>query len=114
MRNKIYLFLLCLTGCLKMCIRDRSMILKEGNDIFVNNFEISRGDQSFSLRGRMSENERDSLSVAFHNFNLAEFNGILFDNKLNLFGMVNGKASVQDVYNERLIYANVELSLIHI
>lgn len=87
----------------------RSMILKEGNDIFVNNFEISRGDQSFSLRGRMSENERDSLSVAFHNFNLAEFNGILFDNKLNLFGMVNGKASVQDVYNERLIYANVEI-----
>lgn len=25
----------------------RSMILKEGNDIFVNNFEISRGEQSF-------------------------------------------------------------------
>lgn len=87
----------------------RSMILKEGNDIFVNNFEISRGNQSFSLRGRMSENERDSLSVAFHNFNLAEFNGILFDNKLNLFGTVNGKASVQDVYNNRLIYANVEV-----
>lgn len=87
----------------------RSMILKEGNDVFVNNFEISRGKQSFSLRGRVSENEKDSLSMVFHDFNLAEFNSVLFDNGVKLFGLVNGKASVQDVYNNRLLYANVEV-----
>ncbi len=87
----------------------RSMILKEGDDIFVNNFKISRGEQSFSLRGRVSGNKRDTLSMAFHNFNLAEFNNILFDNKVKLFGLVNGKATIQDAYNDRLIYANMEI-----
>ena len=84
----------------------RFMILKEGDDIFVNNFKISRGEQSFSLRGRVSGNKRDTLFMAFHNFNLAEFNNILFDNKVKLFGLVNGKATIQDAYNDRLIYAN--------
>lgn len=87
----------------------RSMILKENNDIFVNNFEINRGQQYFRLKGRVSDNPRDVLSMEFNDFNLTEFNKILFDNKLKLFGQLNGAVRIQDLYNDNLIYANVNV-----
>lgn len=87
----------------------RSMILKEDNDIFVNNFEISRGEQHFRLKGRVSDNPRDVLSLEFNDFSLTEFNKILFDNKLQLFGQVNGQVRIQDLYKDNLIYANVNV-----
>ena len=87
----------------------RSMILKEDNDIFVNNFEISRGKQRFRLRGRVTENPRDVLALEFRDFSLTEFNKILFDNKLQLFGQVNGEVRIQDLYKDNLIYANVSV-----
>ncbi|WP_337659561.1 hypothetical protein, partial [Butyricimonas virosa] len=88
----------------------RSMILKEDNDIFVNNFEISRGEQRFRLWGRVTDNPRDVLSLEFHDFSLTEFNKILFDNKLQLFGQVNGEVRIQDLYKDNLIYANVNVN----
>ncbi len=87
----------------------RSMILKEDNDIFVNNFEISRGKQRFRLRGRVTENPRDVLALEFRDFSLTEFNKILFDNKLQLFGQVNGEVRIQDLYKDNLICANVSV-----
>lgn len=87
----------------------RSMILKEGDDIFVNNFEISRGNQRFGLKGRVSNNSRDLLSVVFDNFNLAEFNKILFDNKMKLFGQVNGQVDISDFYKNCIVNANVDV-----
>ena len=74
----------------------RSMILKEDNNIFVNNFEINRGEQRFRLWGRVTDNPRDVLSLEFHDFSLTEFNKILFDNKLQLFGQVNGEVKIRD------------------
>ena len=88
----------------------RSMILKENDDIFVNNFEISRGEQRFRLWGRVTDNPRDVLSLEFHDFSLTEFNKILFDNKLQLFGQVNGEVRIQDLYKDNLIYANVNVN----
>ena len=85
------------------------MILKEDNNIFVNNFEINRGEQRFRLWGRVTDNPRDVLSLEFHDFSLTEFNKILFDNKLQLFGQVNGEVKIRDLYNDNLIYANVNV-----
>ena len=83
--------------------------MKEDNDIFVNNFEISRGKQRFRLRGRVTDNPRDVLALEFRDFSLTEFNKILFDNKLQLFGQVNGEVRIQDLYKDNLIYANVSV-----
>ena len=58
-------------------------VLKENDDIFVNNFEISRGEQRFRLWGRVTDNPRDVLSLEFHDFSLTEFNKILFDINYN-------------------------------
>ncbi len=57
----------------------------------------------------MTENPRDVLALEFRDFSLTEFNKILFDNKLQLFGQVNGEVRIQDLYNDNLIYANVSV-----
>ncbi|MFR7877003.1 MAG: hypothetical protein ACLU4J_11775 [Butyricimonas paravirosa] len=49
------------------------------------------------------------FSLEFHDFSLTEFNKILFDNKLQLFGQVNGEVRIRDLYNDNLIYANVNV-----
>lgn len=88
---------------------DRALILKEEEEIYVNRFRIHRNDQFFGLKGRVGKNPRDTLSVTMNNFDLAEFNKILFDNKLKLFGKVNGVINVSDFYKDRLMYADVEV-----
>lgn len=86
---------------------ERSMILWEDKNMYVDNFAIHRGNQRFCLHGRMSENERDVLTVQFDHFNLSEFNKILFDNRLELFGVIDGQVNIRDFYHDRLIYADM-------
>ena len=88
---------------------ERSMILWEEKDLYVNNFEIRRGEQCFRLRGRLSEHPRDTLSVIFNHFNLSEFNNILFDSSLKIFGQINGQINVRDFYHDRLIVADMNV-----
>jgi hypothetical protein len=89
---------------------ERSLILQERDNYFINNFEIRRGDQLFRLKGRIGENPHDTLLVQFENFELSDLNALLFSNRLSLFGKIDGQVRVQDLYNDRLIYADMELS----
>ena len=89
---------------------ERALLLKEDKNIFVNNFVIYRGDQRFSLQGKIGSSPRDTLTVSFDNFDLAEFNRIIFDNKVKLFGKVVGRVNVSDFYKDRLVYANVDVN----
>ncbi|MDR1414248.1 MAG: translocation/assembly module TamB domain-containing protein [Odoribacteraceae bacterium] len=88
---------------------ERSLILKEGDNFFVNNFEIRRNDQLFRLKGRVGENVHDTLYVEFQNFELSEFSRLLFNNRVSLFGQLNGQAKIQDIYKNRLVYTDIEL-----
>jgi hypothetical protein len=88
---------------------ERSLIIKERDNFFVNNFEIRRDNQLFRLQGRVGENVHDTLFLHFENFELAEFNRVLFNDRVALFGKLNGQVKAQDLYKNRLIYADVEL-----
>jgi hypothetical protein len=89
---------------------NRSLILKEGDNIFVNKFEIHRDNHSFRLEGRVGNNPRDTLLVQFENFDLSEFNRLLFHGRVPLFGRLDGQVRVQDFYNSRLAHADMTLS----
>ena len=84
----------------------RSLILKEEERIFVNNFEIHHDNQAFRLNGKIGDSPRDTLLVQFDQFNLAEFNQVLFQSPVNFFGTLNGRVQLHD----RLLYADMKLS----
>ncbi|MDR1273190.1 MAG: translocation/assembly module TamB domain-containing protein [Odoribacteraceae bacterium] len=88
---------------------ERSLIIKERDNFFVNNFEIRRDDQLFRLQGRVGESVHDTLFVRFENFELSQFNRLLFNDRVALFGKLNGQVKAQDLYKNRLVYADVEL-----
>ena len=88
---------------------ERSVVLWEDKNLFVNNFEIRRGEQCFRLRGRLGDNERDVLALEFDRFDLAEFDALLSDKRLGLFGSIDGSVSLRDFYGDRLVYADVRV-----
>lgn len=88
---------------------ERSVVLWEDKNLFVNNFEIRRGEQCFRLRGRLGDNERDVLALEFDRFDLAEFDALLSDKRLGLFGSIDGSVSLRDFYGDRLVYADVRM-----
>lgn len=85
----------------------QSQILIDGKNIDVDHFLLSRGGQSFSLNGKISELPEDELSLQLKQFNLEELNKILFNNRFNLFGIVNGNVTVRDYYKNSLLYSDV-------
>jgi hypothetical protein len=89
---------------------ERSLVLKERDNYFINNFEIRHDDQLFRLKGRVGESPRDTLLVQCENLEIADLNRVLLGNRVPLTGILNGHVRVQDFYRDRLVHANVELS----
>ncbi|MDR0544916.1 MAG: translocation/assembly module TamB [Odoribacteraceae bacterium] len=89
---------------------ERSLILREQDNFFINNFEVTHGDQRFRLKGRVGENPRDTLLVQFENLKLADVSRVMPGKPLPLFGTLNGSVRVQDLYRDRLFYTNIELA----
>ncbi|MDR2413362.1 MAG: translocation/assembly module TamB [Odoribacteraceae bacterium] len=88
----------------------QSLVLRERDNFFINNFEIQRDDQLFRLKGRVGENPRDTLLVQFENLKLADVGHLIPGNRLPLFGLLNGRVRLQDLYHDRLVHANIELT----
>lgn len=77
-----------------------SKILVDSNAIKISDYTISKNNQYFNINGILSKKAEDSLSVNFADFNLSNLN-ILFKNKdLSLGGVLNGKASLSDFYQD--------------
>lgn len=86
-----------------------SRIMTAGKEINIDNFLISRGEQHFSIDGNISENPDESLAVNLNDFNMAELNRILFDNRFNVFGMVSGNVTIKDYYKNNLLYSDIQV-----
>ncbi len=54
------------------------------------------------IDGAMSENPADELNLVFNHFNLGNLNGITDASGFNLGGILNGNASVTNVYANTL------------
>lgn len=86
-----------------------SLILLEEEYLFVNNFEIRRGDQFLRVRGRLGESARDTLLMQFDRFRLDDFNHLL-PPRMRLDGELNGQVRVQGFYGDRILHAELQLS----
>ncbi len=74
----------------------------DSTQIAFDNLVINHGDEYFKLDGALSENPSDKMNILFHRFDLGNLNGIATTSGYKLGGVLNGNASVSNVYSNTL------------
>ncbi|MBU0766052.1 MAG: translocation/assembly module TamB, partial [Bacteroidetes bacterium] len=86
-----------------------SIITIDTFSIRINDFTLSNEGQLLNFFGSVSERENDSLYVAFSNINISNVNLLTKKAGLNFDGILNGQASLSDVYGDPVFYTNVDV-----
>lgn len=77
--------------------------------LLVRNFSINNNDQWLKVQGSVSEKHEDTLSVQFKGLNLSTLNFFTTGEKLQINGIINGNASLSDLYNNPLFRTNIKI-----
>lgn len=77
-------------------------IMIDSSQITFDNLVINHGNEYFKLEGVLSEVPSDNMNILFHRFNLGNLNGIAATSGYKLGGVLNGNASVSDIYSNIL------------
>jgi len=90
-------------------------IMFDSTSIRFGNLLISHGNDFFNLEGTLSENPDDRINLLFNHFNLGNLNGLTQASGFKLGGILNGKASVSNIYSNTLFTSllNIDSLLIN-
>ncbi len=77
--------------------------------ITIKPLSFKSDNQSLLVFGKISKYSTDKLSLIFNNFNLAQFNPILFNNATKFEGTLNGMVSLQQLYQTPVINMNLRV-----
>ena len=86
-----------------------SQITIDSTRIAVNNFQISNNNQRFTLDGVVSKDNTDRLNLKVNELNLEHLNSLARKN-IEVKGILNGSASVFDVYERALFLSDLKIS----
>lgn len=89
---------------------NESIISIDSSSYQVTRFKVNHGNQSFEVNGKISENPSDTLYVSFSDLDLANANVITQKSKLNFGGIINGTASISNIYNSPLFYSSININ----
>jgi hypothetical protein len=70
--------------------------------LLFDNLVINHRDEYFRLNGALSEKSSEQLTILFNHFNLGNLNGFTMTSGYRLGGIVDGKATIADVYHNML------------
>jgi hypothetical protein len=84
-------------------------ILIDTTRMELTNLMISHADQYFRLGGILSELPDDKINLVFEHFNLGNLNGIIQSSRFKLGGVINGNASVSDIYHNPLFTSQMNV-----
>lgn len=87
----------------------RSDILIDGKEVDIRNFAVDRGDQYLLVKGKLSEDPDEKLSIDLYRFNLNELNRLFFNEQAPVFGHMTGNLTVQDYYSDRVLTSDVNI-----
>ena len=82
----------------------------DSNSMVFKNLRFENADASVGLHGTISSNERDTLYFSAENFMLQDLNTII--NKyggLEVGGVLNGNASISNIYNKPLLLSDLSI-----
>lgn len=77
--------------------------------IFIDNLSVKGLNQELMITGKISESSNDSLYLKFKDMNISNADLLLRQEGIDFDGILNGIISVNDIYNERKIQANVNV-----
>lgn len=86
---------------------DDNKIIYDSATFQVNNLKTYKKGQYILIDGAISEKKDDVLSLELSDFNLFVLDRFIREKNIELSGILNGKVSVRDFYNERLIESNL-------
>ena len=88
-------------------ISDSSMIMYDSLSWAFRNVSALFEDQLIALNGKLSRNSWDKVELDLVNFDLDMINPFVEESKVDIEGVLNGKASVKDPYGELLFESNL-------
>jgi len=89
---------------------DSTQITILGNQVNIKNLSFSNGKHLFDIEGNISENPEHTLKVSIQDLELGLFNNLL---GMNIAGMLNGSATVKNVYKSPVVGSMIHLSDLH-
>lgn len=93
----------------KWMLASGNKVVFDSSAINVTGFNFVKGDEQINVGGTVSKNEKDLLFVDFSNFNLQHLNSLLKSSDVTVGGMLNGKATVSDVYQKIKLVSNLNV-----
>jgi hypothetical protein len=81
----------------------------DSSRIAISDLQISHRDQYFKLGGTLSEIPDEKISLSFDHFNLGNLNGISSSSRFQFGGILNGNASVSNIYHNPLFTSKMHI-----
>lgn len=79
----------------------------DSSSVFINNLHINGLNQDLNISGKISKNTSDTLYLRFKDLNISNADLLLAQDNLDFDGIVNGNISLNDVYGERKLQADI-------
>lgn len=89
-----------------------ALAIIDSSSIKIQEFKISNKQQKLSVFGGIAENKIDSLFLKFSDLNLNTFNTFISSEDLKIGGILNGKATIADVYNNLIFHSDLKVDSI--
>ncbi len=86
-------------------INKNNLIVFDTGGIYFHNFIIKGGRSTLSVKGKIPEKDKDSLSVSFKNWNLSNFNPLIKSSGYNLGGFLNGSVETM-IYDTNFTFTS--------
>ncbi len=84
-------------------LKNAAKLRYKPNYFEVQNFDLVQDDNHFKINGISSDKETDTLKLGFDNFNVSFFNFVLNQYDTDLKGMITGKVSLMNLFNQPAI-----------
>jgi hypothetical protein len=81
----------------------------DSSRIEITDLQVSHRDQYFKLGGAVSEMPDEKISLVFDHFNLGNLNGITASSNFQFGGILNGSASVSNIYHNPLFTSKMHI-----
>lgn len=81
----------------------------DSTSIKIQDFKISNNQQELSVKGAITENKTDSLHIKFKDLNLKTVNTFIPSQNLKIGGILNGNATIADVYKNMVFHSNLKV-----
>jgi len=85
------------------------IITIDTTSLMVKNFSINNKEQWLKVQGGISEQYEDTLLLQFKGLNLSSLNTISKGEKIQLNGIINGDASLSNLYSNPLFQTNINI-----